>query len=123
LTALLCLVVVVGLARAEDKPNPNGTWKYTADVGGQSLEVAIKLKPEGDKLTGTVSVADMDTKIEDGKYKDGTLSFKVTPAFNGSKIVLRYSGTIKGDTFKAKRVLERDGETNTREIEAKRSKE
>jgi hypothetical protein len=123
LTALLCLVVVVGLARAEDKPNPNGTWKYSADVGGQSLEVTIKLKLEGDKLTGTVSVADMETKIEDGKYKDGNLSFKVTPEFNGSKVVLRYSGTIKGDTFKAKRELERDGETNTREIEAKREKE
>jgi hypothetical protein len=122
-TAVLCLAVVVGVAKADDKPNPNGTWKYTAEVGGQSLEVTIKLKLEGDKLTGTLSAGGMESKIEDGKYKDGAVSFKVNREVNGTKIVLKYSGTIKGDTFKGKRELERDGETNTRDIEAKRSKD
>ena len=121
--AIVCLVLSSSLAGgrpADDKPNPTGTWKYTADVGGQSFEVTIKLKLEGDKLTGTVTVADMESKIEDAKYKDGKVSFTVNREFNGDKIVLKYEGTIKGDTFKGKRDLERDGETNTREIEAKR---
>src|SRR5713226_4353434 len=121
--AVVFLVVCAGLAVADDKPNPTGTWKYTADVGGQSLDVTIKLKLEGDKLTGTVTVADMESKIEDAKYKDGKVSFKVNREFNGNKFVLKYDGTIKGDTFKGKRELERDGQTNTREFEAKRVKE
>ena len=120
--AIVCLVVFFSLAMAEDKPNPTGTWKYTADVGGQSFEVTIKLKLEGDKLTGTVTANDMESKIEDAKYKDGEISFKVNREFNGNKIVLKYAGTIKGDTFKGKRDLQRDGETNTREFEAKRVK-
>ena len=103
--------------------NPTGTWKYTADVNGQSIDVTIKLKLDGDKLTGTVSVLDMETKIEDAKYKDGEASFKVNREMNGNKFTIKYQGTIKGDTFKGKRELERDGQTNTREFEAKRSKE
>jgi hypothetical protein len=47
----------------------------------------------------------------------------VNREFNGNKLVIKYAGTIKGDTFKGKRDLERDGETNTREFEAKRVKE
>lgn len=122
LSAVVCLVLFAGLTRAEDKPNPTGTWKYTTDVGGQSLDVTFKLKLEGDKLTGTVTVADMETKIEDAKYKDGEVSFKITRDFDGNKIVIKYKGTIKGDVLKGKRDLERDGQTNTREFEAKRAK-
>ena len=121
--AVVCVLAAASLGRAQDKPNPTGTWKYTADVNGQSIDVTIKLKLEGDKLTGTLSVLDMESKIEDGKYKDGEVSFKVNREFDGNKFTLKYKGTIKGDTFKGKRELERDGETNTREFEAKRSKE
>jgi hypothetical protein len=35
---------------------------------------------------------------------------------------LQYKGKIQGDTFKGKRELERDGQTNTRDFEAKRAK-
>ena len=121
--AVVCLVVCSSLTLADDKPNPTGTWKYTADVNGQAIEVTIKLKLEGDKLTGSVTVADMESKIEDAKYKDGKVTFTVNREFNGNKFVLKYDGAIKGDTFKGKRELERDGETNTREFEAKRVKE
>ena len=123
MATLICVLAVVGMARAEDKPNPTGTWKYTADVNGQSIEVTIKLKLEADKLTGTVSVLDMESKIEDGKYQDGEVSFKVNREMNGNKFTIKYKGKIKGDTFKGKRELERDGQTNTREFEAKRSTE
>lgn len=121
--AIVCLVLCPTLGLADDKSNPTGTWKYTADVNGQSIDVTIKLKLEGDKLTGSVTVAEMETPIEDAKYKDGKATFKVNREFNGNKIVLKYEGTIKGDTFKGKRDLERDGQTNTREFEAKRVKE
>jgi hypothetical protein len=121
--AVVFLVLWAAPVLADDKLNPTGTWKYTADVNGQSLDVLIKLKLEGDKLTGSLTVADMESPIEDAKYKDGKISFKVNREFDGNKIVLKYDGTIKGDTFKGKRDLERDGQTNTREFEAKRVKE
>jgi uncharacterized protein (DUF2147 family) len=123
MVAVVCVLAVAGMARAEDKPNPTGTWKYTAEVNGQSIDVTIKLKLEGDKLTGTVSVLDTETKIEDSEYKDGEVSFKVHREMDGNKFTIKYMGKINGDTFKGKRELEREGQTNTREFEAKRSKE
>jgi hypothetical protein len=123
MAAVVFVLAVAGMVRAEEKPNPTGTWKYTVDVNGQSLDVTIKLKLDGDKLTGAVKVADTETKIEDAKYKDGEVSFTAKPEFNGNKVTIKYKGTIKGDTFKGKRELERDGQTNTRDFEAKRSKE
>jgi hypothetical protein len=124
MATLICVLVVAWVVRgAEDKPNPTGTWKYTADINGQSLEVTIKLKLEGDKLTGTLSVMDMESKIEDGTFKDGDVSFKVSREVNGNTFTLKYQGKITGDTFKGKREFEREGQTNTREFEAKRSKE
>ena len=123
IATVICLLAVAGMVRADDKPNPNGTWKYTAEVNGQSIDVTIKLKLDGDKLTGSVSVRDMETKIEDAKYKDGEVSFKVNREMNGNKFTLKYKGKITGDTFAGQREIERDGQTNTREFEAKRSKE
>ena len=123
MAAVICVLALAGMVRAEEKPNPTGTWKYTVDVNGQSLDVTIKLKLDGDKLTGTVSVADTEAKIEDAKYKDGEVSFTAKPDFNGNKITIKYKGTIKGDTFKGKRELDRDGQTNSRDFEAKRSKD
>ena len=121
--SVICVLAVAGLARAEDKPNPTGTWTYTAEVNGQSIEVTIKLKLEGDQLTGTVSAADTEGKIEDAKYQDGDVSFKVNFEKDGNKLTIKYKGKIKGDTFKGKREVERDGQTIVREFEAKRSKE
>jgi hypothetical protein len=123
MAAVVCVLAVVGMAGADDKPNPTGTWKYTVDVNGQSRDVTIKLKLDGDKLTGTVSIGDTEAKIEDAKYKDGEVSFTAKPEFNGNKVTIKYTGTVKGDTFKGKRELDRDGQTNTRDFEAKRSKE
>ena len=123
IVAVLFLVAWAGVAVAQDKPNPTGTWKYQVDAGGQMFDVVIKLKLDGDKLTGTITVADQETKIEDAKYKDGKVSFKASPDFGGNTIRLKYEGTVKGDTFKGKREMDRDGQTNTRDFEAKRVKE
>ena len=123
MAAVICVLALAGMVRAEEKPNPTGTWKYTVDVNGQSLDVTIKLKLDGDKLTGTLTAGGNETKIEDAKYKDGEVSFTAKPEFNENKITIKYKGTIKGDTFKGKRELERDGQTNSREFEAKRAKE
>ncbi len=123
LLAVVCLVACGGLAMADDKASPTGTWKYKTNANGTELEVVMKLKAEGDKVTGTVSVADMDAKIEDGMIKDGEISFKIAREFNGQKLEIKYKGKVMGDTFKGKREIDRDGQPNVREFEAKRSKD
>jgi hypothetical protein len=102
--AVACLVVIspAALARAED---PSGNWKWTmagrggGGGGGQTREVTAKLKLEGDKLTGTVAGRNGDTAIEEGTFKDDTVSFQVTRERNGQKTVTKYSGKLSGDTI------------------------
>ena len=64
-----------------------------------------------------------DTPIEDAKFKDGEVSFKVTRERNGQKTTTSYSGKVSGDTIKGKAESERDGKTQSRDWEAKRAKE
>ena len=120
---MLACVALVGMARADDKKaDPNGTWKWTVNFGGQERELAVKLKADGEKLTGHfVSPDGKETAIEDGKYKDGEVSFKVTRERDGNKFIIKFKGKVSGDTLKGKSEIDRDGETRSRDWEAKRS--
>ena len=119
----VCLVLALGFtASAEEKKiDPTGTWKssYT-NQDGQVRESTLKLKVEGDKLTGTVSGRNNDAAIEEGKIKGDEVSFQVTREFNGNKVVIKYSGKISGDTIKGKSESQRDGQPVTRDWVAKK---
>ena len=118
------MFVFAGAARGEDKADPTGTWKWEVKFNDQTREVTLKLKLEGDKLTGAmVGRNGQETAIEDGKFKDGELSFTITRQRNDQKFVTKYSGKQDGDTIKGKSESERDGQTRSREWEAKRVKE
>jgi hypothetical protein len=114
--ALICLASV----QADDKANPTGTWKWT--VGQNNREVTLKLKLEGDKLTGSMPGRQgREIKIEDATYKGGEISFKVTRKNNqGQEIVTTYTGKVEGDTIKGK---VKRGDNEPRDWEAKRAKD
>jgi hypothetical protein len=128
---MLAVTGFLGSAGAQDKKgakdakaNPTGTWKWSVNFGGNEMERILKLKLEGDKLTGTLSGGPAgDAKIEDAKYKDGEVTFKIQREFNGQKFTIHYSAKVSGDTLKGKTEIDRDGEKLTREFEAKREKE
>ena len=129
LAALLLGLLAIGLivpASAEDaKPNPTGTWKWSITTqDGQSIEATLKLKLDGDKLTGTVTRRDgTEAAIEDGKFKDGEVSFQATRERDGQKFVMKYHGKLDGDSIKGKIEFERNGEARSRDWDAKRAKD
>ncbi|HVW03124.1 MAG TPA: hypothetical protein VHB77_22375 [Planctomycetaceae bacterium] len=121
LVTVLLASFAAGLQAAE-KNDPTGTWKWSVEFNGNKREVTLKLKAEGEKLTGTISGRNnSETNIEDGTVKDGEVSFKVTRERNGQKFTQTYKGKVDGDTLKGKVSFERNGETNSRDFEAKRS--
>ena len=120
----VALVGLAGVARAEDKPNPTGTWKWSVTFGDQKRDFTLKLKLDGDKLTGGFIGPDgKETPIEDATYKDGEVAFKVTRERNGQKFVVNYKGKVSGDTLTGKTEFERNGEKQSRDWEAKRAKD
>jgi len=133
----LCSILAVGFlsqARAEDKKvDPSGTWTWTGrggggGGGGGERKMTLKLKTEGEKVTGTLSFPGRDgqtrdTEISNGKLKGDELSFSVTREFNGNKMTAKYNGKVTADSIKGKIETERNGETQSRDWEAKRETE
>jgi hypothetical protein len=119
--ALVACAALVGSARAGDN-DPTGTWKwYVARLKG---EATIKLKREGEKVTGVMIRANGSELKVDGTFKDGELSIRVpgkTPG--GQPMVHKYQGKLVGDTIKGMATIELPDQTVSGEWEAKRSKD
>jgi hypothetical protein len=113
-------LLLVDAAQAAD---PTGTWKWSVTRGDQTFEQTLKLKLEGDKLTGAlVGRNNAETAIADATFKDDTISFTVTRERDGNKFVTKYNGKLDGDTIKGKSESERDGKKREADWNAKREK-
>ena len=125
LTACLLFALTLSTQAADKKNDPTGTWTWTVPGrnGGEAREIKLKLKMEGEKLTGTVSgrQGQEETAIEDANLSGDDISFKVTREYNGNKFTAKHSGKLSGDTIKGKSEMERDGNTTSRDWEAKRA--
>ena len=126
LTALLALATFA-IATAVQAADATGTWTWTRQGrgGGGEVKMTLKLKVAGEKLTGTLSSPGRDgqvtdTEITDGKVKGEEISFTVTREFNGNKFTTKYNGKVTADTIKGKTESERNGQTQSRDWEAKR---
>jgi hypothetical protein len=121
---VVSFAVLTGTARAVDKPDPTGTWKWTVNFNGQDREFTLKLKLDSGKLTGALTGPNgQATKIQNGAFKKGTVSFNVTRERNGQKRTFKYSGKVSGDTISGKTEFEVNGEPQSRNWEAKREKD
>jgi hypothetical protein len=121
---IVASVFCLGLANiAVAEENPDGTWKWTTNFQNQQREQTLKLKHDGDKLTGSMSGRQgNETKIDEGgTWKDGEVSFSVTRERNGNKFTTKYKGKVSGDTIKGKVTNTRNGQERERDWEAKRS--
>ena len=127
-----CAILALGaVAQAQDKKaDPTGTWTWTTPGrnGGPDRKSTLKLKVEGDKLTGTLAAPGRggqsnDSAIADGKLKGDEISFTVVREFGGNKMTAKYNGKISGDSIKGKIETERNGQSNSRDWEAKRETE
>jgi len=126
--ALACLALTFTMTTAVQAAAADGTWTWTTPAQGNRPErtSTLKLKTEGDKVTGTISGRQNqeDIKISDGKITGDEVSFTVSREFNGNTMVQKYTGKISGDTIKGKVAgKNRDGEDTSRDWEAKRKKE
>src|SRR6266699_3801369 len=81
--ATLALGAFTQAQAADKKADPTGTWTWSTPGrnGGPERKSTLKLKLDGDKVTGTMVAARQggtDTEISDGKVKGDEVSFTVT---------------------------------------------
>jgi hypothetical protein len=112
-----------GLAYAQDKTDPVGTWKCGYEIGDQKRESTLVVKKDGDKLSGTMTWQDkQESKLKDVKFKDGDLTFSAEREIMDNKFTIKYKLKIEGDKFKGKGEVDIGGETREFDIEGKREK-
>lgn len=100
-----------------------GKWSYTLDVSlDTSVDFTAEFKQEGGNVTGFVTVQELKTAIEKGKFKDGQLTFEIPREYGGVKFMSRYAGKLTGDTLKGKIVSGTAPVERTYEWRAKREK-
>ena len=152
LTSIIAAAAVIALGTsavqaADKKADATGTWTWTMTGGGRGgnananatpRKSTLKLKADGEKLTGTLSQpgfarrgedggaapAPVETAISEGKVKGDEISFSVTREVGGNSRTAKYSGKLDGDTIKGKIEApgRQGGDPVSRDWEAKRDK-
>jgi hypothetical protein len=128
-TVVTCAALALGAFQSRGA-DATGTWTWSTPGrnGGEARKTTLKLKADGEKLTGTLITPGRqggdprETAISDGKVKGDEVSFSVTVEFNNNKMTRKYNGKVSADTIKGKIEFERNGETQSRDWEAKREK-
>jgi len=102
--------------------NAAGTWKASfTTTDGQTMESTLKLKQEGDKLTGTVIGRNgNEYPMDEVKLTGDQLLIKVTRERNGEKTTMKVTAKLSGDNLKGKLESNWGGEDRTADWEAKR---
>jgi hypothetical protein len=101
---LVTAFLLVGISRAADddpaeSESATGSWRWVFIMpDGSRVEPRVKLKQEGDTLTGSTKFRDgLETHISDGKVNGNDLSFTVKRERNGRTVITTYKGTRNGD--------------------------
>jgi hypothetical protein len=98
--------------------NAAGIWKWS--LAGQNGDTILKLKQDGEKLTGNYTNFAGKAEITDGSLKDGDITFKVIRERNGQVFPIKYSGKLSGDKITGKCEFEVNGQTRALEWKANR---
>lgn len=118
LILLSCLVAAVTWAA-------DVTGKWTAEVPGRdgnTRQVTMNLKADGDNLTGTISGPRGETDISEGKINGEEISFSVSLQFQGNPVKVNYTGKVSGDEIRF-RMRREGGQGEGREFTARRAAE
>jgi hypothetical protein len=83
--------------------------KWTGDVpgrGGDTTPATFTFKVDGGKLTGSMSGAQGELPLQEGKVTGNDISFSTTFDAGGNSIKILYKGTVSGDQLKMTRQRE-----------------
>jgi len=119
----LCLIVALGglLQAADVKLDPTGTWKWhVTNPDGQSHEITIIFKLQGQALTGAVIKSSGTTAITNGVLKGDQVSFQTIRAARNGKSTTTYTGKFSGDTIKGRVEIDASGKKLSADWEIKR---
>jgi hypothetical protein len=81
-------------AAAATAPTVAGNWNMSLDAGQGPMDIAVAMKLEGKKLTGTLSSQMGDTALE-GEFADSKATFYISFDGGGGAMTITFVGTMK----------------------------
>lgn len=111
---LVALMAIVpgGFANAQStsEATPSGTWKWSSEIDGQTINSVLTLEAEGKEVTGSYKDQNIEAEIEEGKFEDGKLSFEMSAELQGQDLHAAFVGKVADATIDGEVSLEYDGE-------------
>jgi hypothetical protein len=90
------LTAWVGLAAAQGgKVDLTGTWTFTVESAAGTSTPTVTLKQDGEKLSGHYSSQSLGEADLTGMVKGDKFDFGFTAEVQGTKLEVKYSGTIE----------------------------
>ena len=74
-----------------------GKWSLALQVPGETVDVVLDLKQDGESVTGTLTSSHASGKIGKGTYKEKKLSAVASVDLQGSPADVQIDGTVDGD--------------------------
>lgn len=98
-TALAAVLLVAGLAVAQENAKVAGKWESTFEGPQGTMTQTFTFEQNGDKLKGTVSTPRGETPLE-GTVKGKEVKFTVTRQTPQGEMKTEYVATVNGDEMK-----------------------
>jgi len=129
LAVLLSLGAGIQLYAQDASADVSGTytWTMTGRGGGATRTNILVLRATGERLSGTISMPTRSgpattSSISEGQVDGTNVSFSVVRTYNGTQFTNRYTGGVNSDGIKGKVEINRNGQPQTRDWNAKRQK-
>ena len=123
LAAIWFMPTAQGDEKEAKKVVPSGTWKWERTFNDNTRTFVLRLKMDGDKVTGTYQGRRDEAEITDAKMDGDMLSFQYKRETGDFRFTADYQGKVSEDTIKG--TIEFSSDRGSREFdwEAKRSTE
>ena len=84
--------------------DPSGTWKFSAEAAGRSIESTLTLQWADNQLTGNIDNRTGKADIGEAKFVDDQVTFTVTreigKRLRKKTFTIHYTGKLEGDSIK-----------------------
>lgn len=76
-----------------------GIWRWAVPISQGERQYTLNLHQRFQEIAGKVNVREREIPIDEPRLVGEQLSFAVRDEINGKKVVMRFSGRIRGDTI------------------------
>jgi len=97
---ILVSFLAVATATAVFGADPSGTWTWAVHSPNGEIKTTARFESKDGKIAGAYSNEFGETTISNATLEGDVLAFEVVRDLGGSKFVVKYRGTLEGDTIK-----------------------